>query len=104
MSSTGKGSKYFDSGQQLSFDSDSFVIGLDQHCSRAISNDYSHFTTFRDIKIIVDGLSGLGKATGKGIIQWFMEDDEAAVHEFEILNCFYIPSTPKVFTSFTTIF
>jgi hypothetical protein len=102
MSSTSQGSKSFDCGQQLSFDSY-------HHCSRAISNYHSHCTTFRDININVDGISRWGKATaaGKGTIQWFIEDAEGAVHEFQIPNSFYVPSSPKitkvtkVITSFT---
>ena len=95
--STGKkpNTRAFDDVRLASFDSDSFVIGLDQHCSRAISNDRSHFLTFKDINVSVDGISGPGKAIGKGTIQWYIEDDDGAIHEFQIPNSFYVPSSPK---------
>ena len=71
------------------FDSDSFLIGVDNHATTTISNDKSHFTNI--------GVKGFGnnmvKATDKGTLKWKIEDDEDKVHIFTIYNALYIPQS-----------
>jgi hypothetical protein len=42
---TNKDKKLYEDAHQVHFDSDSFIIGIDNHASRSISNNIDHFTT-----------------------------------------------------------
>ena len=81
----------------LSWDSDSFTIGIDQHTSSPISNDKNHFINLQNTTAKVVGVDGVprGIAAGKGTLQWLVEDDEGVVHKWKIPNAYYIPDCPK---------
>ena len=81
----------------LSWDSDSFVIGIDQHTSAPISNDKRHFIELQESHAKVVGVDGVprGIAAGKGKLIWFVENDEGVIHKWVIPNAYYIPGCPK---------
>ena len=83
--------------QALSWDSDSFVIGIDQHTSAPISNDKRHFVEVQESNAKVVGVDGVprGIAAGKGILIWFVEDDEGIIHKWVIPNAYYILNVPN---------
>ena len=76
------------------FDTSSFIIGVDSHATRCISNDISHFSG--TIKPIRQGhCSGFGGTktpiVGKGSVKWKFSDDKGIIHTFLIDNCLYVP-------------
>ena len=86
-----------DQAKIVTWDSDSFVIGIDQHTSSPISNDKRHFVQLENTTAKVVGADGVprGIAAGKGTLQWLVEDDEGVVHRWKIPNAYYIPDCPK---------
>ena len=78
------------------FDSDSFIIGVDNQASCCMTNKKSHFIT--PIERLphqrVKGIGGLVQAKGRGTIRWKVEDDDGRVHTFDIPNSLYVPDLP----------
>ena len=81
--------------QPCQFDSNSFLIGIDNHATKMISNDKSHFIgPIRPTNIGVKGFgNNMVKASGKGTVKWKIEDDEGKVHVITIHNALYIPQS-----------
>lgn len=77
----------------IRFESDSFVIGIDNHASRTISNNKSHFVgRIRRIdRKHVKGIDGQLSIKGIGTIEWKIADDDGVVHRFRIPNSFFVP-------------
>ena len=75
-------------------DSDSFVIGIDSHCTSCISNNSAHFigpiTPVRGRRI--KGFGGEHVAVvGEGTVEWKIEDDDGKTHRIKIKNTQYVP-------------
>ena len=81
----------------MRFDSDSFVIGIDQGSSATISNNSKHFRSLTPVTTKVVGVDGVprGIAAGIGTIHWKLEDDNGRLHSIVIRNAYYIPQSPK---------
>jgi hypothetical protein len=77
------------------FDSDSFLIGVDNHSTTTISNDKSHFIgPIRPTNVGIKGFGGTCvRAKGIGTVKWKIEDDEGKVHTFTIQNALYVPDS-----------
>ena len=77
------------------FDSDSFLIGVDNHASYSISNDSRHFIS--EIQPVhnkgLKGISGKLKVEGVGTIKWMIEDDDGKRHAIIIPNALYVPTS-----------
>ena len=78
------------------FDSDSFIIGVDNHASKCMSNRRQHFvgpiqplTNQR-----VQGVGGLLQVKGKGTIRWRIKDDDGKIRNVLIRGALYIPDLP----------
>ena len=86
-----------DQDKMVTWDTDSFVIGIDQHTSAPISNDKRHFIQLEETTAKVVGVDGVprGIAAGKGKLQWLVEDDNGVVHKWIIPNAYFIPNCPK---------
>jgi hypothetical protein len=68
---------------QINFDTDSFVIGVDSHASRCLSNKIEHFISpLRSTKYgFIKGVGGERlEVKGEGKLVWHIEDDQARVH------------------------
>jgi hypothetical protein len=77
---------------QIHFDSDSFIIGIDNHASRSISNNIDHFTTaLRSPKnAFIQGVGGeLLTVKGEGTLVWHVEDDEGRAHRITIKDSLF---------------
>ena len=79
-----------DEEKLLTWDSDSFVIGVDQHKSAPISNDKRHFVELQESNAKVIGMDGVPRviAAGKGKLIWFIEDDEGIIQKWVIPNAY----------------
>ena len=77
----------------IPFDSDSFIVGVDSHASRTLSNSKRHFVG----KIMpiqrkhIKGIDGQLEIKGIGTIKWKITDDEGMAHTLTIPNIFYVP-------------
>ena len=81
----------------MRFDSDSFIIGIDQGSSATISNNSKHFRSLSLVATKVIGVDGVlrGIAAGIGTVSWQVEDDNGKLHSIVIHNAYYIPKSPK---------
>ena len=84
------------SPQDARFDSDSFIIQVDDGASRSISNNKSHFESIEPLKITdPHGVTGPSGETvpikGKGTLKWQIEDDDGVVHTITLKNSLYVP-------------
>ena len=82
--------------RSYTFDSDSQVIGVDNHASRCMSNNLSDFIT--ELKPAnntkVKGAGGNLQVKGIGTLKWRIQDDQGNTHEIYIKNALYIPDLP----------
>jgi hypothetical protein len=83
--------------QDVTFDSDSFLIHVDNCASRSISNDKSHFESIRPLDPSdndrIYGPSGeAAPIKGKGTIKWRIEDDDGVIHTIKLKNSLYVPA------------
>ena len=78
----------------LSFDSDSFRIGVDNHASVCMANS-PHL--FEDLELTdqgkqVDGIGAGLEIRGKGTFVMRIEDDDGGTHTIKIPNSLYLPA------------
>ena len=74
------------------FDSDSYLIGIDNHSSKSISNKQSDFVgSIRPCNGVLNGIGGRLKIKGKGTIRWSILDDDGHKHSIKIHDCLYVP-------------
>ena len=75
------------------FDTDSFQIGIDNHCSVSMvkSKDYFKDLVLDDHKRRVDGIEGGLDILGRGTFRFDIEDDDGEVHTIHIPNSVYVP-------------
>ena len=77
------------------FDSDSFLIGIDNHSSKCISPKLSDFLyPIKPNKGILNGISGKLSVFGSGTVTWKILDDEGNKHDLHIKDCLYVPEAP----------
>ena len=77
----------------MSFDSDSFIIGVDTHASCTMSNNKNHFKgTLTKAVGCIDGIDGSVKILGRGTVHWDIADDSGKVHTIKIPNSIYAPA------------
>ena len=78
------------------FDSNSFVIRVNNHASKCMSNRRQHFVG--PIQPLpnkrVQGVGGLLQVKGRGTIRWRIEDDGGRIHNVLIHGALYIPDLP----------
>jgi len=92
-------SSYFKSPQTMDFDTDSFLIGIDNHASRTITNNVRHFVTPLSkpskTRCRIRGISKqLLQVKGEGTVLWKWEDDNGNVHNHYIDGVLYVPDAP----------
>ena len=82
-------------------DSDSYMIGIDHHASRCISNDIYHFITALTPtpRSYLRGVTSNLKVKGEGTLVWSIDDDQGRSHKIKIKNCLYVPGLPSCMTS-----
>ena len=78
------------------FDSDSFIIGVDNLASRRIYNQrYNFITNFYPLPHRhTQGIGGQISIKGKVTIRWKIEDDEDRVHTLYIKYALYVAKSP----------
>ena len=82
------------------YDSDSFIIGIDNHASKCISKYKEHFISFTSTSnmakspAIKDFKGGLTNIEGVGIVRWWLEDDLGRVTQHDIRDVLYVPQAP----------
>jgi hypothetical protein len=77
---------------RIRFDTNSFVIGVDNFTSITLGN---HLDQFKDLKMHdnmeVEGIQGGLDINGTGMFKFHIEDDEGGVHLIKIPNSKYVP-------------
>ena len=80
--------------RNITFDTDSDSIGIDNRCSACISNVIDDFVgSVTESKRTIKGFGG-NRVTNlmMGTILWKWEDDDGKIHQFKIPNSYYVPS------------
>ena len=77
------------------FDTDSYLIAIDNCCSRCITNSLDDFvSTPTKVGIAVRGIGGDAQATYVGTVQWSIEDDQGRTTSVIIPNTYYNRESP----------
>jgi GAG-pre-integrase domain len=77
------------------YDSDSFLIAIDNCSSRCITNNMADFITPPvQVNVKVTGIGGSVVATHKGTVRWSIEDDNGRRHTWLISDTYFNESTP----------
>jgi hypothetical protein len=86
---------------QAKFDSDSFLIGIDNHASVCIFNNKDHaitdivpWPTTRKEPSVMDFGGGTSAIKGQATIRWQLEDDAGQIDAVDISGAAYVPSAP----------
>jgi hypothetical protein len=78
-----------------SFDSDSFLVAIDNCSSRCITNCMTDFVGKpKRVKLSVLGIGGNAMATYVGTVRWSIEDNDGKRHDFLIPNTYYNEQCP----------
>ena len=85
----------------LHFDTDSFTISVDDHCSYCICNNSDLFITdiIQTTNTFVKGINGDLPIRGRGNVRWRITDDQGKVHSLSIKGVLYVPSAPMCMVS-----
>ena len=75
------------------FDSDSFLIAIDNCASSCFTNNRNDYITHRSTNTIVRGV-GNQKLTTIGTVKWQLQDDRGRKHTFIIPNVYHAPQLP----------
>jgi hypothetical protein len=80
--------------RHLVFDTDSYLLALDNCASRCMSSDLNDFVG--PMVDVQEDLHGIGKVTAckQGTLKWSFEDDNGIVHSFLIPDSYYVPDLP----------
>ena len=83
-------------GNKVSFDSEFFIIGVNNHATKTISNQRSHFISnfFPLLHQHIKGISGHISIKVQCTIRWNIEYDEGRVHTLDIKDALYVPESP----------
>ena len=77
------------------YDTDSFLIGIDNHASYCMTNNITDFIgTPTKVRVRVKGISGKLQAGHKGTVRWKIEDDQGVKHTLDIPDTFFIKELP----------
>ena len=77
------------------YDSDSYLIAIDNCASRCITNNMRDFVgPVVKVDLPVRGVGGTVTATYKGTVQWTIEDKQGIPHTFRIPNTYLNTSCP----------
>ena len=77
------------------YDTDSFMIAVDNCCSRCITNSLDDFIEPpKKTNVRVRGIGGDVSATMIGTVTWNIDDDDGVTHEFTIPNTYYNAKSP----------
>ena len=78
-----------------SFDTDSFLIGIDSHASYSLTNNKEDFIdTPRQVRVGVKGIAGRLTSAYVGTVRWSIEDDAGEVHQMDIPNTYFVRNLP----------
>ena len=83
-------------GNKARFDSDSFIIGVDNNAFKTI---YNHISCFiRNFWSLphkhIKGISGQISIKGQVTVRYNIEDDEGKVNTLDIKDAIYVPKSP----------
>jgi hypothetical protein len=79
--------------REVTFDTDSEIVGIDNRCTACISHSIDNFEgTLVPSNRVVKGFGGSRTRNVKsGTIRWSWEDDEGKITTFRIPNSYYVP-------------
>ena len=84
-----------DKPQTGRFDSDFFLVGVDNHASKCMSKNRKHFVSFDPMKNqTVKGVGGVIRVLGRGTLRWRVEDCDGRIHVLGIKGALYVPNLP----------
>jgi hypothetical protein len=77
------------------YDTDSFLIGIDNHASASMTNNETDFVgPIETINLKIKGIKGYLKTTKIGTSRWAIHDDQGRHHRFDIPGTYLVPDLP----------
>ena len=77
------------------YDSDSFIIAIDNCSSKCITNNMSDYVSPpTPVNIPVRGIGGTVTATFKGTVNWSIEANDGVVHTWKVTDVYFNASSP----------
>ena len=77
------------------YDSDSYILAIDNCSSRCITNNLSDYISKpQKVEVKVRGIAGTVSATYKGTVRWKIEDDAGVTHTWLIPDTYYHTTSP----------
>jgi hypothetical protein len=81
--------------EDYEYDSDSYLIAVDNCSSRCITNEMTDFvSTPKKTSTFIKGIGGTVKSTYIGTARWSILDDTGQMHTWDIPNTYYNESPP----------
>ena len=77
------------------YDTDSFLIGIDNHASASMTNTSQDFVgTTKTVHAKIKGIKGYLNTTKVGTVRWTIQDDQGRNHRFDIPGTYLVPDLP----------
>jgi hypothetical protein len=75
-----------------SYDTNSYLIGIDNHASASMTNTENDFIgSTKTINVKIKGIKGYLNTTKVGTVRWRIQDDEGKSYRFDIPGTFLFP-------------
>ena len=83
------------------FDSDAFIIGVDNHASCCMDANVNHFTNLRrpKQKVVTKGITDGLTIKVFGTVHWNITDDRGRIHHVAIDDSAFVPNLPHALLS-----
>jgi hypothetical protein len=79
----------------LQYDTDSFLLGIDNHASASMTNTEDDFVgPTKTVDIKIKGIKGYLSTAKVGTVRWTLQDDQGRNHQFNIPGTYLVPDLP----------
>jgi GAG-pre-integrase domain len=79
----------------LKFDTDSYLIGIDNYASASMANSETDFINPPiEVNLKIKGINGNLHTTKVGTVRWMIQDDNGCTHRFDIPGTYLVPDLP----------
>jgi hypothetical protein len=77
----------------LKFDTDTYLIGIDNHASASMTNSETDFINPPvEVNLKIKGINGHLHTTKVGTVRWMIQDNNGCTHRFDIPGTYLVPN------------
>ena len=78
-----------------SYDTNSFLIGIDNHASYSMTNSKKDFIGQpTKVNVRIKGIKGHSTSVLRGTVKWTIQDDDGTAHDIHLPNTYFMDSLP----------